>query len=79
MVRLFVYVAAFALFGAVVSGFAGFWLGDLALDLRAIRPNANIDDDAMIIYMGIAFAGAAIGFVGGGVFGWRFGARKKRR
>lgn len=64
---------------AVTGILVALWLADLSFDLGWIRPNADIDDDAAIITMGFAMAGAAIGFVGGAVLGWRAIAPQRRR
>lgn len=57
------------------TGALGAWFGvvisETVMKAGLIRPNANIDDDAMMIMMGFAMPGALIGFVGGVLWGWR--------
>ncbi len=79
MLRLILTLACVSVLGAAIGAFAGFWLGDLALDLRLIKPNADIDDDAMIINMGVAMAGAVIGLLAGMIAGWRIVRQQPER
>lgn len=60
---------------AAVGGLAAWWLGAFLIDMRLIKPDGNIDDDAAIINMGIAFIGTATGFVTGFLVGWRLASR----
>lgn len=75
--RIFCRAGWIALAGLVaillsaLGGLIAWWLGDLLIDMHFIRPNGNIDDDAAIINMGIAFVGAIIGFSAGLFMGWR--------
>ena len=58
----------------------GLWIGDLALSSGFFKPNADLEDDAMIISMGFAMGGGVLGFLVGAVTGWHaISARTVRR
>lgn len=63
---------------AIIGGLVAWCLGAFLIDLRVIKPDAHIDDDAAIINMGIAFAGALTGLIGGLIAGWRLTRRGSR-
>ncbi len=59
-----------AAFFAAVGGFAAWHMGETLIDMRLIRPNGNIDDDAAILNMGVALFGATLGLIAGLIAGW---------
>jgi membrane associated rhomboid family serine protease len=74
-VRILLAALMFAIAGLAIGAIGGYWVGDLLIDWRIIKPNIDIDDDAAMINFGIATAGAAVGLVAGAVAGWRIARR----
>lgn len=60
---------------AVAGAFVLYWIGYLLIELRVIRPNIDIDDDAALINIGIAMVGGGVGLVIGAFIGWRASQR----
>ncbi len=65
------YPLAIGACAAVLGIMIGMALCETAMSARILIPNAAIDDDAMILMVGWAFGGGAMGLVAGAWFGWR--------
>ncbi|HBK90325.1 MAG TPA: hypothetical protein DDZ68_01505 [Parvularcula sp.] len=78
VLRLFLRLLATAIsaaLAALASAFIAYWIGYALIEMRIIRPDSFVDDDAALKNIGVAMIGGLAGLVIGAVIAWRASRR----